>query len=587
MIAHDPRPASDGELCTRFARSGDPAVRDAAFAELVRRHGGMVLAACRRIVGAADADDCAQAVFLTLAQKADALGSHPQVGGWLHRVACHVARRSREAASARRRHERGAPPPAPAAGEAQRDLRELIDLALDRLGERYRVPLVLHYLEGRPQDEIAGLLRVPAGTLGSLLSRGRARLRDELARLAPCDDRAVLGLLLAAAPLGALAAGAALARTADLLAAGQTVPAHLAALTHGALHAMSLARLKLAASLVAAVLAGGGAIGGLAAVAAEGTPPAPAPASAPAADPAAAFVSAWIDGLRRNDLAGAFRQLPPTRQAELTAGWHEGLARPDRFRDMLIDRQVGALTDGNAARESARFLAGALGQFGRTALGERPTAPAPGADGQRDRAAGFQGMLTANALSGLVQAVLADGLETRQVDCLEGLFADSATWAAGARLDDPARHEAAATHLLAFGSALGVTTAADLGALDLPQLLTRAGSGLPALKQALAALGLDLDAALASATATGEASAGESRVVVLAFTAFGKPRELPLKLAPAGGGWSVLADSPLARWLRPPMPRWNGGRPGRQGAPSQGDQAAPAPTAPAPAGTSF
>lgn len=585
MIAPEPRPTSDGDLCVRFARSASPEAREAAFAELVRRHGGMVLATCRRIVGSADAEDCAQAVFLTLAQKAEALAAHPRLGGWLHRVACHVARRSRDAAQARRRHERTAPAAPPGDLEAQRDLRELIDLALDRLADRYRLPLVLHYLEGRPQEEVADLLRVRSGTLGSLLSRGRARLRDELARLAPCDDLAVLGLLAAAAPLGALAAHASLARVADLVAAGHAVPAHLASLTNGALHAMSLARLKLVASLAVAALAGGGALGGLAVVAAEGAPP--APAVAPAVDPAAAHVAAWIDALRRNDPAAMLTQLPPTRQTALADAWRAGMARPDRLRDMMIDRQLGALADSAAAVEAARFLAGGLAQFGSVAGGGDPTPPAPPAEGQRpDRMQMMQGMMAANLVGGLVQSVLADGLETRQGDCFEGLFADYAAWAPGAGLDDPAKHAAAATHLTAFGTALGATKAADLATVDLAQMLTRIGSGLPALKQALAVFGLDVDAALASATVTAEPGGSDGdRTVVVGFTAFGKARELPLKLVPTvEGGWAVKADSPLARWLRPPTRRWNGGgRPGRRPA---GDGAGNAPTA-APTGTTF
>src|SRR5690349_13041031 len=59
--------ASDGDLLARFANER----KEEAFAELVRRHGAMVLAVCRSVVGeSSSAEDAAQAVFLTLAQKA-------------------------------------------------------------------------------------------------------------------------------------------------------------------------------------------------------------------------------------------------------------------------------------------------------------------------------------------------------------------------------------------------------------------------------------------------------------------------------------------------------------------------------------
>ena len=58
------------------------------------------------------------------------------------------------------------------------ELRETLDHALDTLAERYRVPLVLHYLEGHSQEEVARLLNLKEGTLASLLSRGRELLRN-------------------------------------------------------------------------------------------------------------------------------------------------------------------------------------------------------------------------------------------------------------------------------------------------------------------------------------------------------------------------------------------------------------------------
>lgn len=48
------------------------------------------------------------------------------------------------------------------------------------LEEKYRLPMVLYYVEGYRVDEIARMLRVPAGTLKSRLHRGRQLLRDSL-----------------------------------------------------------------------------------------------------------------------------------------------------------------------------------------------------------------------------------------------------------------------------------------------------------------------------------------------------------------------------------------------------------------------
>src|SRR5918993_5784015 len=101
-------PPTDRELVRAFAATRD----EAAFAEIVRRHGPMVLAVCRRVLAdAPEADDAFQAVFLVLARRAGAVGRPERVGGWLHRVAVRCARRARAAAAGRRGE--GEPPVRP------------------------------------------------------------------------------------------------------------------------------------------------------------------------------------------------------------------------------------------------------------------------------------------------------------------------------------------------------------------------------------------------------------------------------------------------------------------------------------------
>ncbi|MCI0703569.1 MAG: sigma-70 family RNA polymerase sigma factor [Planctomycetia bacterium] len=180
--AEEPLPA-DAELLTRWCVAADTT----ALEELIHRHGAMVFGVCRRALGnTADAEDAFQATFLIFVRKAHTLDRPAEVAAWLHAVALRVARKARAART--RRYEREvaivdiADPTTPEPSEDARDLRQSLDEELDRLPEKYRLPIVLCELEGRTLEETAQLLGWPKGTVAGRLSRGRELLRRRLSR---------------------------------------------------------------------------------------------------------------------------------------------------------------------------------------------------------------------------------------------------------------------------------------------------------------------------------------------------------------------------------------------------------------------
>jgi RNA polymerase sigma factor (sigma-70 family) len=89
---------SDVVLLDRFVEQWD----QAAFRDLVRRHGPMVLGVCRRILRDPHAaEDAFQATFLLLVRKAGSIRKRESVGPWLHGVAQRVAREARGIAARR------------------------------------------------------------------------------------------------------------------------------------------------------------------------------------------------------------------------------------------------------------------------------------------------------------------------------------------------------------------------------------------------------------------------------------------------------------------------------------------------------
>lgn len=178
-----PRPTgSDGELLRRFTAQHD----EAAFEELLTRHGPLVWGVCRRALpNRADVEDAFQATFLILAQRAHGIRKPDSLGCWLHGVAYRVSRRMR-GQSLRTSPNIGSQQPAhteaPIEGPTVREFLAALDEELARLPEKYRAPLVLCYLREQTRDEAARQLGLSLSTLKRRLETARERLRVRLAR---------------------------------------------------------------------------------------------------------------------------------------------------------------------------------------------------------------------------------------------------------------------------------------------------------------------------------------------------------------------------------------------------------------------
>jgi len=202
VLAQDGEHLSDGQLLELFVVRQE----EAAFAALLRRHGPMVLGVCRRIAGDRhDAEDAFQTTFLVLIRKAAALKARELVGPWLHGVARRTALKARTARARRRLAESraGREDVSPPVIDEWQDLRRLLDDAVHRLPDHYRVPVVLCELEGRPRKEVARQLRLPEGTLSSRLAKARQLLARRLKRPGVVLTGSLLAVLASPAALPA------------------------------------------------------------------------------------------------------------------------------------------------------------------------------------------------------------------------------------------------------------------------------------------------------------------------------------------------------------------------------------------------
>jgi RNA polymerase sigma factor (sigma-70 family) len=285
-LAADPAASeqTDGALLRAFLAGND----QAAFEALLRRHGPMVLRACRRILGVAqDAEDAFQATFLVLAQQAHSIRKRESLASWLYGVVHRMATHAKRAAARRHKHESRASPAKscdPALSAAWRELQALLDEEIERLPETLRAPFALCCLENQNCAGAAQQLCLQEGTVRKRLSRARKLLQQRLSR------RGVsLTAVLAAATVGANGAWAAVPRslvaatakaaaqlTAGQALAGATVSANVISLVEGVNRAMFLTKCKLATLLLLGTALLGAGLGPTALRRAAAEPP-PAP----------------------------------------------------------------------------------------------------------------------------------------------------------------------------------------------------------------------------------------------------------------------------------------------------------------------
>ncbi|MCE5268583.1 MAG: sigma-70 family RNA polymerase sigma factor [Planctomycetaceae bacterium] len=177
-------------------------VRDdnaAAFEELVARYQGRLVNLLQHQVGSRElAEDLAQDVFLRIYRARKSYQPGAKFATWLFTIAHHVASnalrdRSRHREVTLRAQDSGplgARPldkmlqassgQMPARQLAKAEMRQMVQMAIDALGERQRMAVLLSKFEGLSYAEIAQIMEISPKAIKSLLSRARENLREVL-----------------------------------------------------------------------------------------------------------------------------------------------------------------------------------------------------------------------------------------------------------------------------------------------------------------------------------------------------------------------------------------------------------------------
>lgn len=156
-----------------------------AFAQIVRRHQGLVRALLRRLCAGDEAlaEDLAQDTFLLAWRKLSSFQGESRLSTWLYRIAHNGYLQHRRRPGSRAAgvvpldEEPEADPPAPTGSPAlQLDL----ERALAALPEGERMVLLYHLQLGLSHEETARITGFPLGTVKTHALRGKERLRTAL-----------------------------------------------------------------------------------------------------------------------------------------------------------------------------------------------------------------------------------------------------------------------------------------------------------------------------------------------------------------------------------------------------------------------
>jgi RNA polymerase sigma factor (sigma-70 family) len=174
--------ADDDATLIGRVRAGDTD----AYSVLVRRHAPVAMRTAVLLGAGGDAEDVVQEALVKAYRSLDRFRADRPFRPWLLRIVANEARNAHRAAVRRstreQRQGRVLPPELldPARDVVDREAREQLLSAVERLPDKLGRVVVCRYLLELDEASTAVVLGLPRGTVKSRLSRGLGRLRDDL-----------------------------------------------------------------------------------------------------------------------------------------------------------------------------------------------------------------------------------------------------------------------------------------------------------------------------------------------------------------------------------------------------------------------
>ena len=190
-IAHETRPPAqvmDDEALITLFQSGD----EGAFRQLVEKYAQRVRNLVYSIFNDPSmVDDIAQEVFIRVYEGLPKFRFESSFYTWLYRIAVNKSRDEMRKRKAKRflslhallENSNQELQTKLRVHQEDNDAKELVSKALQRLPEKFRVPIILKDIDGLSYEEMAEVMQCEVGTVKSRLSRARGMMRRILTPL--------------------------------------------------------------------------------------------------------------------------------------------------------------------------------------------------------------------------------------------------------------------------------------------------------------------------------------------------------------------------------------------------------------------
>jgi RNA polymerase sigma-70 factor, ECF subfamily len=167
----------------KSAASGDREHQKRVYELLASR----VYRVIRKIVGTSNADDVMQEFVIQLFAKLNQFRFESSLETWAHRMAVNQSlqylRKTNREEQRVRKVDLASELSNQLSTESQADDAEILELAMDKISGEQRALLHMKEIEGLGYGEIAAVLGIPEGTVGSRLNKARKELKTSLLQL--------------------------------------------------------------------------------------------------------------------------------------------------------------------------------------------------------------------------------------------------------------------------------------------------------------------------------------------------------------------------------------------------------------------